>query len=124
MKNNSPAVLKRLRIQEAAWSSMAKDTEFAGMKVVDFQSHNLGLQTAVDNLDKYKALVRAAIKARHEAEVKAMQMSKRLVKAIASHPEFGEDSQLLRACGFKTESEIKRGRRSSASKATDNADQN
>ena len=79
------------------------------------EGDNMGMMATVINA----VLLRAAIKARHEAEVKAMQMSKRLVKAIASHPEFGEDSQLLRACGFNTESEIKRGRRSGASKATD-----
>lgn len=124
LQTNSTAVLKRLRKQEAAWSSMAKDIEFAGMTLGDFLSHNLELQAAVENLDKHKALVRGGIKARHEAEKKAMLMSKRLAKAIASHPAFGEDSQLLRASGFKTESEIKRGRRSAASKATDdNSDQ-
>lgn len=114
LKNNSPAVLKRLRKQEAAWSSLAKDTEFAGMKLADFQSFVLDLQSSIETLDKYKALVRAAIKTRHDAEKTAMLQSKRLTRAIASHPNHGEDSELLRASGFKAESEIRRGRRNSA----------
>jgi hypothetical protein len=123
LSNKTPSVLKRLRKQVAAWTTLAKDTEFAGMKIGDFEGHVLDLESTVESLDKNKALVRAGIKARHEAEKKAMLMSKRFAKAVASHPEFGEDSQLLRASGFKTESEIKRGRRSNASKATDNSEQ-
>ncbi len=123
LTNNSPTVLKRLRKQEAAWSTMAKDTEFAGMKLGDFQSHALDLQSAIESLDKNKALVRAGIKARHEAEKRAMLMSKRLAKAIASHPDHGEDSALLRASGFKAESEIRRGRRSGKQTASDDQDQ-
>jgi hypothetical protein len=36
-------------------------------------------------------------------------MSKRLAMAIKSHPKHGEDSLLIRASGFKPESEFRNG---------------
>ena len=123
LSNNTPSVLKRLRKQVAAWTTLAKDTEFAGMKIGEFEGHVLDLESTVESLDKNKALVSAGIKSRHDAEKKAMQMSKRLAKAIASHPAHGEDSELLRASGFKAESEIRRGRRNGQQTASNTAAQ-
>lgn len=104
-------LIKRLSKQEAAWAELAVEDEFAGMKLDDFRSIVTEVDDAVSNLDKCNALVSAGIKARHEAEERARKMSKRLALAIKSHPKHGEDSVLIRASGFKPESEIRNGRK-------------
>lgn len=111
-------LIKRLRKQEAAWAKLAMDDEFAGMKLEDFRSIVTKVDEAVSYLDKCNALVSAGIKARREIEEHARKMSKRLILAIKSHPKYGEDSALIRASGFKPESEIRNGRKK-ASKPVD-----
>lgn len=108
---STPMLIKRLRKQEAAWAELAMEDEFAGMKLDDFRSIVTEVDEAVSNLDKCNALVSAGIKARREAEERARKMSKRLALAIKSHPKHGEDSVLIRASGFKPESEIRNGRK-------------
>jgi hypothetical protein len=112
---STPMLLKRLIKQTTAWSEMADQDQFAGMTLADFRGVVSELESAVANMDKINALARAGIKARSDAEKKAMKMSKRLTMAIKSHPNHGEDSQLLRATGFKPESEIRSGRKPASS---------
>jgi hypothetical protein len=114
-------LIKRLRKQEAAWAELAMEDEFAGMTLDDFRSIVTEVDTAVSNLDKCNALVSAGIKARREAEERARKMSKRLALAIKSHPDHGEDSVLIRASGFKPESEIRNGRKKASTPVDANA---
>ena len=106
---STPMLIKRLRKQEAAWAELAVDEEFAGMTLADFRTIVSKVDAAVSNLDKCNAMVSAGIKARREAEERALKMSKRLAMAIKSHPKHGEDSLLIRASGFKPESEFRNG---------------
>lgn len=111
---STPMLIKRLRKQEVAWTELAMGEEFAGMTLEDFRSIVTEVDDAVSNLDKCNALVSAGIKARREAEARARKMSKRLAMAIKSDPKHGEDSALLRASGFKPESEIRNGRKTAS----------
>lgn len=102
---------KRLDKQIAAWGEFAANDQFAGMKLADFQGVAKELQSSVEAMDKINALARGGIKTRTEAVEKAMRLSKRVSMAIKSHPSHGEDSPLIRASGFKPESEIRSGRK-------------
>jgi hypothetical protein len=116
-------LLKRLDKQIAAWGELAADDQFAGMKLADFKEVAKELEATVAAMDRINALARGGVKARAEAEKKSMRLSKRVSMAIKSHPDHGEDSQLLRACGFKPESEIRSGRRRSNTATTQETSQ-
>jgi len=109
--------------QAEAWKNLAATEKFAGLTLVEFEALVGDVQSRRLALVSLAAEQRAAVKKRREAEAKALTMSKRLVAAMKSHPDHGEDSALLRASGFKAESEIRSGRRrrGSSSRETDTA---
>jgi hypothetical protein len=84
------------------------------MTLDDFRSIVTEVDEAVSNFYKCNAFVSAGIKARREAEERARKMSKRLALSIKCDPKHGEDSALLRASGFKPESEIRNGRKTAS----------
>lgn len=99
----------RLAKQAAAWKELAPDDQFAGMGLAAFEavlSKGSQVQKEVNHLT---ALLRAALKRRREYEREAMAVSKRVALAMKSHPAHGEDSPLVRASGFVTESERRSG---------------
>lgn len=98
-------LMMRLKKQEAAWSELAASDEFAGMSLADFRALIVAIEAAAQDSVEFNARLRAAFKARRQAEAKALTMSKRLALAMKSHPNHGEDSPLIRASGFKAESE-------------------
>ncbi len=103
------SLMTRLKKQEAAWSELAASDEFAGMSLADFQALIAQIEVAHSESIESAARLRGAFRARRVAEEKAMKMSKRLALAIKSHPNHGEDSPLIRASGFKAESEWRSG---------------
>lgn len=113
-------LMNRLKKQVAAWSELAATDEFAGMTLADFQALIGEVEAAHGDSVEFAARLRGAFRARRLAEEKAMRMSKRLAMAIKSHPNHGEDSPLIRASGFKAESERRSGltRRNRSSEKT------
>jgi len=97
--------------QAEAWKNLAANEKFAGLTLAEFEALVGDVQSRRLALVSLVTEQRAAIKKRREAEATARTMSKRLYSAIKSHPDHGEDSALLRACGFKAESEYRRTRR-------------
>lgn len=109
MANSHLKVMTRLRQQAAGWKDQAPGEDFAGLSLKKFNSMVDGLAKArLDNVKK-AAELRASVKHRLDLERLAMAASKRVISAMRGDPKHGEDSPLIRACGFVTESERKSG---------------
>jgi hypothetical protein len=102
-------LLTRLKRQAQAWESLAASDEFAGLTLAGFQGELAKLQDARQRLLAAKTALSGAVKATRMSEKQAMQTSKRVALGMKSHPNHGEDSELVRASGFVTESERRSG---------------
>lgn len=102
-------VLIRLKRQATAWNNLATADEFAGLDLDGFNGAIANFQTAMDDLLAAQTALKGQIKSAREAAKHAMQISKRVALAMKSHPSHGEDSEIVRASGFVTESERRSG---------------
>ncbi len=116
-------LLTRLERQGQAWSDLAPDETFAGMTLADFRLEIEKLQVSREELVRVYTQAKAALKARGMAERKAMRASKHVALAMKCHPAHGDDSPLVRASGFLTESDRKSGLRRGNPVSTQSATQ-
>jgi uncharacterized protein YPO0396 len=107
--DNSNRLLTRLQRQAAAWEELASTHEFAGLNLAGFQGEIQEFQVARERLIAAQTAIKAATKFARMAAKQAMQVSKRVALGMKSHPEHGDDSELVRASGFVTESERRSG---------------
>jgi hypothetical protein len=102
-------LLTRLKRQEQAWSELASADEFAGLSLAGFNAEIMKLQAARDRLLAAETALKSALKGVRIAAKDAMSVSKRVALGMKSHPTHGEDSEVVRASGFITESERRSG---------------
>lgn len=102
-------LLTRLNRQAQAWETLASTDEFAGLNLAGFQGEVGKFQAVRERLLAAQTALRGAIKSTRTAAKEAMQISKRVTHGMKSHPKHGEDSELVRASGFVTESERRSG---------------
>jgi len=102
-------LLTRLKRQAQAWSELASVDEFAGLGLAGFEAEVTKLQTSRDRLLAAQTALKSAVKGVRTAAKDAMRVSKRVALGMKSHPSHGEDSEVVRASGFITESERRSG---------------
>lgn len=102
-------VKRRLERQRTAWSQLANEEQFAGMTLADLDGHLQRIEASLDREIAAEAALEAVRKDRDKSLTEAMRDSKRLAMAMKSHPKFGEDSALVKASGFVTESDRRSG---------------
>lgn len=102
-------LVTRLERQAKAWAELASEDEFAGMTLDAFHIEITKLQVSREELLHAQTQLKGAIQSRDAAERVAMRSSKRVALGMKIHPNHGEDSPLVKASGFVTESERRSG---------------
>ena len=82
---------------------------FAGKALADYEAALAALQQSAEDLKIQDQARSAALRTRNE-RVKAMTaLTRKVVKGVQGHQEYGEDSSLYRAMGFVPFSERRSG---------------
>ncbi len=102
-------LVTRLERQAKAWAELASEDEFAGMTLETFRTEITKLQVSREELLQAQTQLKGALQAREAAERVAMRSSKRVAMGMKIHPNHGEDSPLVKASGFVTESDRRSG---------------
>jgi hypothetical protein len=92
-----------------AWKEQAANAEFAGKSLADFEAVLAALKQANEEVQIRNQARSAALRVRDQKLAELAPLTRSIVKAVQSHPEYGEDSALVRAMGFVPFSERKSG---------------
>jgi hypothetical protein len=99
----------KARSLHSAWSQDSPETSFASMTIHEYVAQIqvvTDLSEEIQNLDNLAVAKKARKRA---AEAVLNNLNKQVVNSIRCTPGFGEDSPLLRACGYVITSERKSG---------------
>jgi|LakMenEpi03Aug12_release.lakeMendotaPanAssembly.Ray.scaffolds.fasta_scaffold681836_2 hypothetical protein len=99
IKNPNRTVEKAGQVS-VAWQQHAPAASFAGMTLEQFREKIGASQTTRDKVAAAEADLRGFIAARATADVETRDVVALVVNSIKGSPEFGQNSQLYRACGY------------------------
>jgi hypothetical protein len=92
-----------------AWKTLASDKSFGGMTVEQFEAAIGPSFTARRQLDDLDNTRTHLINSRNDADDASLARAAAAVAGMNADPEFGPDSSLVEACGYKRLSERKSG---------------
>jgi len=99
IKNPNRTVEKAGQVS-VAWQQHAPAVSFAGMTLEQFREKISASQTTREKVAAAEADLRGFIAARAAADVETREAVTLVVNSIKGSPEFGQNSQLYRACGY------------------------
>ena len=106
----SPAQFKtKLDTIVNAWTSLAPAVEFGGLTLAEFTATIAPSLTARTNGLNIEQQLSANIAERNAADAVSSAAIKRVVFSVKGNPNYGDDSALYRAMGYKTASETASG---------------
>jgi hypothetical protein len=92
----------------AGWEQSV-DTEFYGIRKVDFDAERLGASTLDSEIEADEAALKAKKDQRDDRYRRLNQMRVNIGKGVAGHKDFGDDHPLYGAMGFVRKSERRSG---------------
>jgi hypothetical protein len=102
---NPTRVARKAAEVSTAWEQIAPDAEFAGMALPAFKTA-IGESFSIrERLGQLEAELSANLARRAIADAETNTKVKLVVNSVKGHPSYGENSDLYRSMGYKTESD-------------------